>query len=417
MITALKSIKDMLTTMIDQIESIHDIQILVMLGRTDFSKYGDVTTVLSPDKELILFNYTHKAQYANRWNFFERVSRGLIVNRLTGKIIARPFDRFWNWGEGGRKASGHIVTITDKLDGSMITLFRHNDEWQCATRGSFTSEQARWATKYIHDHEQTLGLLDVPDELTLIFEAIYPQNRVVVDYGKREDLVLLAARNRITGKHVPFFPSAASEISVYTIAQRNNLTLPGIHAFNNVTELIERCGMLDASCEGYVVEFSDGQRFKFKGDQYQELHRLISGLSYKHTLEAIAASQQDLLLSKVPDHWKGIVEEWLHEIGEEHTAIVTAVTLAWMEVPRPPYPKMIDRKEFAAWVTTTYPDLAPYLFVLANAYYPRLIEGEVKTQIEQMAYRFMLKKKRSPKHSPLYDQAQDWIEVRNVDDA
>ena len=52
--------------------------------------------------ELAIFNYTKAAQFAERWNFFERVSRGLILNAVTGEVVARSFDKFFNWGEGGR---------------------------------------------------------------------------------------------------------------------------------------------------------------------------------------------------------------------------------------------------------------------------------------------------------------------------
>lgn len=69
-------------------------------GFTDWQRYGNVTVRRKDD--LLIFNYNTMAQYEGRWNFFERVSRGLIINHQTGEIVARAFDKFFNWGEGGR---------------------------------------------------------------------------------------------------------------------------------------------------------------------------------------------------------------------------------------------------------------------------------------------------------------------------
>lgn len=76
------------------ITSIKQIQELAKSGFTEWDKYGHVYTKEKDD--LILFNYKPEAQFEGAWNFFERVSRGLIISRETGKIVARPFDKFFN---------------------------------------------------------------------------------------------------------------------------------------------------------------------------------------------------------------------------------------------------------------------------------------------------------------------------------
>ncbi|HLA45263.1 MAG TPA: RNA ligase, partial [Aggregatilineales bacterium] len=185
----------------DAITSIEHIQELTQRGFTAWNQYGDVKVVTRGD--LLLFSYTTAAHIANNWNFFERVSRGLVINRQTGEVVARPFDKFFYWLANGEKARGHIVCITEKVDGSLGILFRHRSEYLITTSGSFFSPQARWATRFLQENYVLDGL---PDELTLMFEIIYPENRIIVDYESREDLVLLAARNRFTGEYLPFFP-------------------------------------------------------------------------------------------------------------------------------------------------------------------------------------------------------------------
>ena len=100
----------------DSIESIADIQSLVVSGFTDWKQYGEVSGDRRDD--LLIFNYTNKAQFDNRWNYFERASRGLIINRVTGEIVARGFDKFFNWGQGAG-TTAPILTVTEKWDGSL----------------------------------------------------------------------------------------------------------------------------------------------------------------------------------------------------------------------------------------------------------------------------------------------------------
>lgn len=334
-------------TTITEITGISDIQQLAVAGFTDWKKYGEITT--DTDGNLITFNYTAKAQYEGRWNFFERVSRGLIVNRKTGEVVARAFDKFFNWMERGEKASGHIVSVTEKLDGSLGILYRLDGGYRIATRGAFHSDQAEWATQFLSSHHDLAGLAD---ELTLLFEIVYPENRVVVDYRGREALVLLAARNRYTGAYLPFFPD------VYELGTKYGLPLPKVHSFNNITEIIERTGSLDISEEGYVVEFSDGTRWKFKGDKYLELHRLIFGLSFKKTLAAVASGSVDYIRSQIPDEFLGEFTGWVEQIGSVVEEIKGRVQRAFNAAPRS------SRKDFALWVQANHKDLASYLFAM-----------------------------------------------------
>lgn len=332
-----------------EIALIQDIQKLAVSGFSDWRSLGDVCVI--EDGDLLLFNYTAEAHFAARWNFFEQVSRGLIINKRTGEIVARPFDKFWNWLEGGRKASGHIVTVTEKKDGSLAILFRDNGKYRIATRGSFDGKQAMWATALLRD---TYGDMDIPNEYTLLFELIAPENRIVVDYGNTRDLFLLAVRNRFTGEYLPFYPDT------YELASKFGFPTPKVHAFNNITEIIERTGTLDVSEEGYVVEFSDGSRWKFKGDRYLELHRLISGLSFKHTLEAIARGTVDSVRSQIPDEFSAQFDGWVDEIAVMVAVVQDEVKRAFADAPKE------SRKDFAVWVNKNHRDIAPYLFAMLD---------------------------------------------------
>jgi RNA ligase len=335
----------------DEIRTIEDIQTLTRAGFEDWTRYGEVTVRPGGmQRDLLIFNYTERAQYKGDWNFFERVSRGLILNRYSGEIVARAFDKFYNWLEGGRRSHGHIVTVTEKIDGSLGILYRDHGQYAISTRGSLISEQGVWATGFLNEH---YALSDLPDELTLIFEIVYPENRIIIDYHGRRDLVLLTARNRFTGEYVPFFPV------VYEMALRYGFSMPKVYQFNNLVQIIELTGTLDAHEEGFVVEFSDAQRFKFKGDRYLELNRLVTGLTYKNVLRAMLNNGLDEMLRVIPDEFLEETKGWIHDIEMARDTLHNEIGTAFNAIPTE---ARQSRKDFAIWVNHHHKALAPYLF-------------------------------------------------------
>lgn len=327
-----------------EIKTIRDIQSLARKGFADWQDLGYVSVKNRGD--LMIFNYTPKAQFEGRWNYFEKVSRGLILNNQTGEVVARPFDKFFNWGEGDRSTDAPILNITEKMDGSLGILYRDNGSYHIATRGSFGSDQALWATEFL---DQNFDLEKLSEDLTLLFEIIYPDNRVVINYQDKKDLVLLAARNRKTGKYM-------SWRQVKGLSEIFGFSLPKVYHFSMVEDIVRAKHVLDVNSEGWVVEFEDGQRFKFKGQEYLRLHKLISGLSFKNTLECIANDSLDELRELVPDEFLNEVNKWVEDIQQTVEKINQDVDMAFEGAPKQ------TRKDFALWVMTHHKSLASYMF-------------------------------------------------------
>ena len=325
--------------------TVNKIRQLLISGFDNWRSLGNIYT--RETDNLILFSYAPRAAWSAEWNEYELVSRGLILNRDTGEVVARPFDKFFNWGEGGRTGSGNIKTVTVKEDGSLGALLRHNG-YRIATRGSFDGEQVLWATNFLRNYDLT-GL---PNELTLLFEIIYPENRIVVDYGDREDLVLLAARNRFNGQYLDF------KSQLLPLAAQYGLNAPETYSFDSIGDILTALKGLDSNSEGWVVEMTDGSRWKFKGEQYLALHRMISSLSFKNTLEAMRDGKMAELMSPVPDEVLTEVRSWETQITDTIRDTSEIVRCIYETAPKN------SRKEFALFVRDNAPDYAPYLFAL-----------------------------------------------------
>jgi len=337
---------------------------LAAAGFNDWKSLGDIYARRQGD--LLLLNYTAKAQISGRWNRVEQVCRGLIIDTRRGTVAARPFDKFFNWEEGGRKSFSPIVTVSEKVDGSLGILYRVGDEYGIATRGSFDSEQALVATQMLGNHD--LGFL--PSEYTLLFEIVYPENKIVVDYGDKRELVLLAARNRHTGEYVS--REATDYIGLHAGFRR-----PKVYDVESVDGLLAAVAALDGQSEGFVVEFADGKRFKFKGERYRELHKILSGLSFNFVLNAIKTGVAEETRLALPDEFVGEFDNMASSIEAHVLDVLTDLKMAYAICDGQ------DRKEFAGKVTARYPELAPYLFAMKDA----KSEQEIRDMILRREYK------------------------------
>ncbi|MFG2616561.1 RNA ligase [Streptomyces sp. NPDC048507] len=239
---------------------------------------GHVTRKAHPDLPLSLYTYTRTAQYEQVWNAVTTRCRGLVADDTTGAVVALPLPKFFNVGEhgAGRPYAPALpdepFEVYDKVDGSLAMVFHYADHWRAASRGSFTSAQAGWAQRRL-DARDTAAL--VPG-VTYLAEILYPQNRIVVDYGDRRDLVLLAAFGP-DGAEVPLAEAAGhwrdigSVVTVWPamplaelLALTASNTLPGGDSATGT------------DAEGFVLRFASGVRAKAKLSEYVRLHRVLT---------------------------------------------------------------------------------------------------------------------------------------------
>lgn len=260
---------------------------------------GLVTEQGHPENDRIrIFNYTQECQFSRKWDDVTLQCRGLIMNVDTDEIIARPFPKFFNYDE--HIATGGAVPLEnpmvyEKFDGSLGILYFLDGQPWISTRGSFTSDQALWATQWFRKNVPDR----VDDGLTHLFEIIYPQNRIVVNYDF-SGLVFLAALQKHDGK-------AVSGMS-WSEPLRNALVLP-------VTDVGQIKGIDSEDGEGYVLHFPmTDMRLKIKFPTYVKLHKIMTGLSEKGIWELLREKGIDTapgeIVEDVPDEFF----KWLNEV-------------------------------------------------------------------------------------------------------
>ena len=171
---------------------------------------GWVTEGIHKTLPLNIFTYSRKCQQEDNWDSVISKCRGIVVDRWTGEIVARPFEKFHNYGSPQAEGTLFDVrvqpTVWEKMDGFMVTAFKYEGVWHAASKSSFHSIHAKWATAELRRHENNF-----PEGWTPVFEGLHPDLRIVVNYGDRKELVLLTVINNETGEEMS--PAKLREVS------------------------------------------------------------------------------------------------------------------------------------------------------------------------------------------------------------
>ena len=262
-----------------------------------------VSETRHPEADLSIFNYTPRAQYSGEWTDTLLACRGLILDR-DGQVVARGFPKFFNLGDP-LAAQGTRWTVAEKHDGSLGILYHLEDELRIATRGSFTSDQALAGTRLLGEYE-----IDPDPGTTPLFEIILPENRIVVDYGDRRELVLLAALDNRSGQDVDL-PRFSGPVAHHLEPEELGI--------GSLEELLlqER-----ENAEGWVARFEDGGRVKLKFSEYVRLHKLISGLSAKAIWDNLRNGDDlEAMIEGVPDEMYEWARATRTRLLAEHDAL------------------------------------------------------------------------------------------------
>ena len=135
-------------------------------------RIGRITTKIHPKyPELSLFNHATNGQILDCDSL---TTRGIIINTLTGDLVATPFPTFFSLNEWNHHHGDLPQTLLfEKLIGSLGIAFYYKDEWHLCTRGSFVSGPAAWGYKWFKTYITDASL---HTNMTYLFEIVYDEN-------------------------------------------------------------------------------------------------------------------------------------------------------------------------------------------------------------------------------------------------
>lgn len=272
------------------------------------------------DADVRIFNYTPECQFSKAWDDVTLQCRGLIMNVKTGEVLARPFPKFFNYSEHvgqGKPVPTTTPIVMDKMDGMLGIMYTLQGKTWIATRGSFESDGAKFATKWWRENK---GDDPYGNEITYLVEIIAPHLKIVIPYAF-SGVVQLDAIETSTGRRVD------AKLPVKQV---------DTYPFESIEKLQES---QDDSREGVVLYWPEEQlRLKVKFDEYLRLHRLLFGLTPKMIWKGLAgpevvalmgykdrhaiATPLAQLLQEVPDEFY----DWVMSIANPITEKVGHIT-------------------------------------------------------------------------------------------
>jgi hypothetical protein len=243
-------------------------------------------------------------------------SRGIILEKDTWNIVCHPYHKFFNLGEPNAvDIDWDTAKAYEKIDGSLIKLYRYNDAWKTATNGTIDAQDAKlqmpitvediYGKRVIEDYFDlfvyTLGVmfgydnvfemfLYMDEKSTHLFELATPANKVVVPH-KEYKLYYLSSKVNKTGEEY-FNPDLMERFPT-----------PSSYTFSSSKEILQAVENFPYDDEGYVVVDKNWNRLKVKSPAYLAIHHMKGegAITEKKMLSLILANEGDEFLTYFPE--------------------------------------------------------------------------------------------------------------------
>lgn len=230
--------------------------------------------------------------------------RGVILDEADNwRIISRPFDKFFNYGEGfAAPIDWSTAHVQEKLDGSLMQLYWYRGQWHVATSGTpdaygevnghgFTFADLFWRVW----REQGCSLPAQGDQgFTFLFELCTPYNKIVVQHGG-SFLRLIGVRENESGQE--------SRVSPQNGWARGRMWRPVaeyvLTSLDAVLSTFDTLNPLEQ--EGYVVVDAQFNRVKVKHPGYVALHHMRDSFSPRAFMEVVLKGEVDEVAVAFPE--------------------------------------------------------------------------------------------------------------------
>lgn len=249
-------------------------------------------------------NFSPTVFYNRYWNEYTVKARGLFIEKGTGKVVARSYDKFFNVGEldseeGIAEKLRFPVTFREKANGflGLASMYRKTGEEKrelklfskSMDKGRFVDmlreawDSLKPETRYV------LKRIMVERHVSAVFEVIHPNDRHIVDYKDEIKLYLLNFVENTLSTKVYTPEELLGEDGLSVILSDSGISLPKVLAIAHgrdewrraVTEL-----SLRKDIEGAVSVDKRGFMVKVKTNWYRDLKASRKALWYGRDINA-----------------------------------------------------------------------------------------------------------------------------------
>lgn len=281
------------------------------------------------------------------WDETLRTCRGIRIKKDDGLVVNPAMKKCFNLMEKEETRLENLpnepFTVTEKLDGSMLTMgYGWDGEFHITTKAS-------WDNDYTRFGRQCLPTMDDEDRwVTLVGEIFIPNDPMRRVTERQKGIHLITAFNSFTCEEL-----SRSQVQYY--AEKYGLHIvPEVHG----KTLQDLSAMMDGAkgTEGWVVKFQSGLRVKFKTGWYKAINYMLSNLN---TPEQARETIKEYLIGNggSVDWISSWPEELQQEVGataadiiktfEEKALYVEALAGAYSDLPHKDFAiKFKDHENF-----------------------------------------------------------------------
>ena len=255
------------------------------------------------------------------------------------ECVCRAFDKFGNYGESYvPEIDWTSAIVEEKVDGSLIKVWHHNDQWHVSTNGTIDAYKAEVDglgvtfgnifDKAVGDKEFFFGRLD--KNMTYMFELVSPETRVVIPYPNTK-LYILSCRDMRTMKECDAHDTE--------LMFRCNISYPKTFSLGTLEECLAYVQTMTKDEEGFVVCDKNFNRVKIKSPEYLVAAHLRNNgaITPRRIINMIKDNMIDDFLAYCPAYI-GMVDD----IVEQLDCLRCELMCSWTKVAH-----IADRKEFA----------------------------------------------------------------------
>jgi len=268
-----------------------------------------------------------------------RECRGLIIDLFGLQPVSRTFDRFFNYNEDPNDPfdSELIKRAEEKVDGSLMSVYWHNAQWNIASRGNAYAEgKTPFGLSF---HDIFMEIIDMPldnfmenmfRDHSFTFELCSVYNKVVKLY-EEPVLYLLNAVELRSGKEMDSW-------SLDCCAETLGVKRPKVYDIT-IDTVFKSFKNFPATEEGYVLMDENGNRVKIKNPAYVDLHHLKGNgeITPKRITGVVFRGETDEVLSYFPEY-----REFFEPYQQAYDLMVYEIGQIWSVVK-----DIDDQKEFA----------------------------------------------------------------------
>lgn len=294
--------------------------------------------------DIVSLNFTRNAFQDGIWNDETIKARGLFINKVTGEIVARSYNKFFQYDERQETkdyVDNHLVYplyLSKKYNGFLGILYVYNDEFFIATKSTNDGEYCGYFknilnnTIFANEEEKNI-LFNVLKEnnCSAVFEVMDMVNDQHIVYEEQPLALLDFIPNSLDlngiDKEVELSEQLKNELNVNSIIIAKNTVINSKEELDNFLNRTE-----EKELEGAVITDSNGFMWKYKTNFYRfwktersQLERLLRNKEVKgsNRLSSIEAQNSE------NDFIQFMIDFLKDKTAEEKEELLNTKSIIW----------------------------------------------------------------------------------------